>query len=38
MTILFIIGDFSIDVKDKTNPNFDKFSEFWNTFSMSKFN
>ena len=30
-----IIGDFNIDVKDKTNPNFDKFSGFCCTFSMS---
>ena len=29
------MGDFKIDVKDKTNPNFDKFSEFCDTFSMS---
>ena len=25
---VIIKGDFNIDVKDKTNPNFDKFSEF----------
>ena len=25
---VIIMGDFNIDVKDKTNPNFDKFSEF----------
>ena len=30
-----IMGDFNIDVKDKTNLNFDKFSEFCDTFSMS---
>ena len=30
-----IIGGFNIDVKDKTNPNFDKFSGFCCTFSMS---
>ena len=29
------MGDFNIDVKDKTNPNFDKFSGFCDTFSMS---
>ena len=29
------MGDFNIDVKDKTNLNFDKFSEFCDTFSMS---
>ena len=29
------MGDFNIDVKDKTNPNFDNFSEFCNTFSLS---
>ena len=31
---VIIIGDFNIDVKDKTNPNFDK-SWFCNKFSMS---
>ena len=30
-----IMGDFNIDVKDKTNPIFDKFSEFCDTFSWS---
>ena len=30
---VIIMGN--IDVKDKTNPNFDKFSEFCDTFSMS---
>ena len=29
------MGDFNSDVKDKTNPNFDKLSEFCDTFSMS---
>ena len=29
-----IIGDINIDVEDKTNPNFDKFAEFCDTFSM----
>ena len=29
------MGDFNIDVKDKKNPNFDKFSEFCVIFSMS---
>ena len=29
------MGDLNIDVKDKTNSNFDKFSEFCDTFSMS---
>ena len=29
------MGDFNIDVKDKRNPNFDNFSEFCNTFSLS---
>ena len=32
---VIIIGDFNIDVKDKTNPNFDTFYEFCVTFSMS---
>ena len=29
------MGDFNIDVKDKTNLNFETFSEFCDTFSMS---
>ena len=29
------MGDFNTDVKDKTNPNFDTFSEFCDTFRMS---
>ena len=29
------MGGFNIDVKDKTNTNFDKFSEFCCTFSLS---
>ena len=29
------MDDFNIDVKDKTNPNFEKFSKFCDTFSMS---
>ena len=29
------MGDFNIGVKDKINPNFDKFSEICDTFSMS---
>ena len=29
------MDDLNIDVKNKTNPNFDKFSEFCDTFSMS---
>ena len=32
---VIIMGNFNIDVKDKTNPNFDKFSEFCDTFSLS---
>ena len=32
---VIIMGDFNIDVKDKTNPNFDKFFEFCYAFSMS---
>ena len=32
---VIIKGDFNIDVKDRTNPNFDKFSEFCDTFSLS---
>ena len=32
---VIIMGDFNIDVKDKTNPNFGKFSDFCVTFSMS---
>ena len=32
---VIIMGDFNIDVKDKANPNFDKFSEFCDTFSLS---
>ena len=32
---VIIIGDFNTDVKDKTNPNFDTFSEFCDTFRMS---
>ena len=32
---VIIMGDFNIDVKDKTNPNFDKFSEFCDTYNMS---
>ena len=28
-----IMGDFNIDVKDKTNPIFDKFSEFCDSMS-----
>ena len=29
------MGDLNIDVKDKANSNFDRFSEFCDTFSMS---
>ena len=32
---VIIMGGFNIDMKDKTNPNFDKFSEFCDTFSMT---
>ena len=32
---VIIMGDFNIDVKDKKSPNFDKFSEFCDTYSMS---
>ena len=32
---VIIMGDFNIDVKDKKNSNFDKFSESCDTFSMS---
>ena len=32
---VIIMDDFNIDVKYKTNPNFDKFSEFCDTFSTS---
>ena len=32
---VIIMGDFNTDVKDKTNPNFDTFSEFCDTFCMS---
>ena len=31
---VIIMGDFNIDVKGKANPNFNKFSEFCNRFSM----
>ena len=32
---VIIIGGFNNDVKDKANVNFDKFSEFCDTFSIS---
>ena len=32
---VIIMCDFNIDMKDKSNPNFDKFSEIYNTFSTS---
>ena len=32
---IIIMGDFNIDVKDKKNSNFDKFSESCDVFSMS---
>ena len=32
---VIIMDDFNIEVKDKINPNFDKFSEFCDKFSMS---
>lgn len=28
------MGDFNIDIKNKTNSNFDKFSNFCNIFSL----
>ena len=31
---VIIIGAFNINVKDKTNPNLEKFSEFCDTFSV----
>ena len=31
---VIIIGAFNINVKDKTSPNFEKFSEFCDTFSV----
>ena len=30
---VIIMGDFDIDVKNKVNPNFNKFSEFCDTFN-----
>ena len=32
---IIIMGDFDIDVKNKANPNFNKFSEFCDTFNKS---
>ena len=32
---IIIMGELNIDKKDKTNPNFDKFSGFCNIFSLS---
>ena len=32
---VIIMGDFDIDVKSKANPNFNKFSEFCDTFNKS---
>ena len=32
---IIIVGDFNIYVKDKSNPNFDKFCDFCDAFTLS---